>query len=96
MVATLLAIALAAPAGAQVKPGDVVSPSTAYKVKDLVSPGVYYKVTRGMTMDIVPTTMIQWPTAVSPSRFLFLIRTIPMSQPRSCGTPIPSDHFRRL
>lgn len=64
MVATVLAIALAAPAGAQVKPGDVVSAPTAYKVKDLVSPGVYYKVTRGMTMDIVPTLTIQ-ATAVS-------------------------------
>ncbi len=44
-----------------VKPGDVITEQNAYKVKDLVSPGVYYKVTRGMTMDIVPTSMIQWP-----------------------------------
>jgi Protein of unknown function (DUF1329) len=60
-VAVLLAIALAAPANAAVKPGDVVTAQTAYKVKDLVSPGVYYKVTRGMTMNIVPTSTIQWP-----------------------------------
>ncbi len=61
MVAIVLAIALAAPAGASVKPGDVITAQNAYKVKDLVSPGVYYKVTRGMTMDVVPTSIIQWP-----------------------------------
>ena len=61
MVAIALAIALAVPAGAAVKPGDVITAQTAYKVKDLVSPGVYYKVTRGMSMDIVPTSTIQWP-----------------------------------
>ncbi len=44
-----------------VKPGDVITAANAYKVKDLVSPGVYYKVTRGMSMDIVPTSTIQWP-----------------------------------
>ncbi len=44
-----------------VRPGDVITVQNAYKVKDLVSPGVYYKVTRGMTMDIVPTSMVQWP-----------------------------------
>ena len=44
-----------------VRPGDVITAQNAYKVKDLVSPGVYYKVTRGMTMDIVPASMIQWP-----------------------------------
>ena len=38
MVAIVLAIALAAPAGASVKPGDVITAQNAYKVKDLVSP----------------------------------------------------------
>jgi hypothetical protein len=61
MVAIAIAIALAVPAGAAVKPGDVITAQSAYKVKDLVSPGVYYKVTRGMSMDIVPTSTIQWP-----------------------------------
>src|SRR5271156_799624 len=61
MVAIALAIALAVPAGAAVNPGDVVTAQNAYKVKDLVSPGVYYKVTRGMSMDIVPTSTVQWP-----------------------------------
>ncbi len=61
MVAIALAIALAVPAGAAVKPGDVITAQSAYKVKDLVSPGVYYKVTRGMSMEIVPTSTIQWP-----------------------------------
>jgi len=42
--AAMVAIALAVPAGAAVKPGDVITAQSAYKVKDLVSPGVYYKV----------------------------------------------------
>jgi Protein of unknown function (DUF1329) len=49
------------PQTAGVKPGDFISVQNAYKVKDLVSPGVYYKVLHGMTMDIVPTSTIQWP-----------------------------------
>ena len=65
MVAIALAIALAVPAGTAVKPGDVITAQSAYKVKELVSPGVYYKVTHGMSMDIVPTSTIQW---LPPSR----------------------------
>jgi Protein of unknown function (DUF1329) len=44
-----------------VRPGDVITAQNAYKVKNLVSPGVYYKVTHGMSMDIVPTSTIEWP-----------------------------------
>ncbi len=50
-----------APARAQVKPGDVITPENAAKVKDLVSPGVYYKVVHGMTMKIIPTGRVDWP-----------------------------------
>src|SRR5215470_7566187 len=46
---------------AQVKPGDQITPDTAYKVKDLVSPGVLYKVERGMVMHIVPSQRVDWP-----------------------------------
>ncbi len=46
---------------AQVKPGDFITPENASQVKDLVGPGVYYKVTRGMTMKIVPTERVDWP-----------------------------------
>ncbi len=53
--------ALSGTANAQVKPGEVITPDNAYKVKNLVSPGVFYKVQRGMTMDIVPTQRVDWP-----------------------------------
>ena len=56
-----LALVLATPVAAQVKPGDFVTPENASKVKDLVGPGVYYKVERGMTMKIVPTQRVDWP-----------------------------------
>jgi Protein of unknown function (DUF1329) len=46
---------------ASVKPGDVITPQNAAKVKDLVPPGVFYMVRRGMHMDIVPTQRIDWP-----------------------------------
>ena len=48
-------------ARAQVKPGDVITPKNASKVKNLVSPGVYYMVQRGMWMNIVPHKEIDWP-----------------------------------
>ncbi len=49
MVAIVLAIALAAPAGAAVKPGDVITAQNAYKVKDLAcSTGVKRRVICGL------------------------------------------------
>ena len=66
-IATSLALILlsaacaAAPAFAQVKPGDFITAANASKVKNLVSPGTYYKVNRGMTMKIVPSERIDWP-----------------------------------
>ena len=48
-------------ARAQVKPGDVITPKNATKVKNLVSPGTYYMVQRGMWMHIVPHKEIDWP-----------------------------------
>src|SRR5580704_14663374 len=56
-----LALMRAAPAAAQVKPGDFITPENASKVRDLVGPGVYYKVQRGMSMKIVPSQRIDWP-----------------------------------
>jgi hypothetical protein len=53
--------ALAIPAVAQVKPGDLITADNAARIKDLVAPGVLYKVQRGMTMKIVPTERIDWP-----------------------------------
>jgi len=53
---------IAAPAAsAQVKPGDTITYTNSYKVKNLVSPGVYYKVVSGMTMKVVPSERIDWP-----------------------------------
>ena len=59
--ALLLSLMLAAPALAQVRPGDVITPDNANKVKDLVSPGVFYKVQQGMQMKIVPSDRVDWP-----------------------------------
>ena len=47
-VGVLTALALAvgiftAPASAQVRPGDFITPDNAYRVKDLVSPGQYFR-----------------------------------------------------
>ena len=50
-----------APASAQVKPGDFITPDNAYKVKDLVSPGQYLRVMHGMTIKVTPTERIDWP-----------------------------------
>jgi len=58
----ILAVALfATPVLAQVKPGEMINPDNATKVKDLVSPGVYYKVERGMQMKIIPSERVDWP-----------------------------------
>ena len=59
---SMLAVSMAiATASAQVKPGDVITPENATKVKSLVSPGVYYMVQHGMQMNIVPTQRVDWP-----------------------------------
>ena len=46
---------------AQVHPGDLITAQDAHKVEQLVSPGVYLRVTRGMSMQIVPSERIEWP-----------------------------------
>src|SRR5215469_2308639 len=48
-------------AWAQVKPGDVITPQNASKVKDLLSPGTYWAVEHGMRIDVVPSQRIDWP-----------------------------------
>ena len=54
-------VSLAGPAGAQVKPGDVITPDNASKVEGLVSPGNFMLVRQGMIMKIVPTGYLDWP-----------------------------------
>jgi hypothetical protein len=63
-ILTALAIMIGffnAPASAQVKPGDFITPDNAAKVKDLLSPGQYLRVLHGMTIKVVPTERIDWP-----------------------------------
>src|SRR5208282_5556989 len=59
--ALLAQIAAVNSAAAQVRPGDVITADSAYKASELVSPGVYLRITRGMSMQIVPTERIEWP-----------------------------------
>ena len=58
---TIAFIATPVSAGAQVKPGDVITPHNASKVETLVSPGNLVLVKQGMTMKIVPTGHLDWP-----------------------------------
>ena len=59
---TLVFIAIGSSSAlAQVKPGDSISASNAYKVRNLVSPGVYLRVLGGMSMKIVAGGRIEWP-----------------------------------
>jgi len=58
---TIAFIATPVSAGAQVKPGDVITPDNASKVEALVSPGNLVLVKQGMTMKIVPTGHLDWP-----------------------------------
>jgi len=50
----------AAPARADVQPGDVINKDNADKVKDLVSPGVTWCIQHGMIMKIAPYKKIEW------------------------------------
>jgi hypothetical protein len=61
LAAFALALLVAPPSFAQVKPGDVINTQTAARVKDLVSPGTYFAVTRGMQMHIVAPQRVEWP-----------------------------------
>jgi hypothetical protein len=62
LTALLLVVGISsAPASAQVKPGDFITPDNAAKVKDLVSPGQYLRVLHGMTIQVTPTERIDWP-----------------------------------
>lgn len=61
---SLLALGLilcAVPAGAQVKPGDFITPDNVTKVKSLLSPGAYYVALHGMQMKIVQPERVDWP-----------------------------------
>lgn len=57
------ALVTAAPAVAQVKPGDVINKASADKVKDLVSPGVHWALKRGMEIKVVESKPVPWPKA---------------------------------
>ncbi len=57
----IISLGLASAAGAQVKPGDVITKANAAKVAELVSPGNYVLVRQGMEMNIVAARDYNWP-----------------------------------
>ena len=57
----IISLGLAPAAGAQVKPGDVITKANAAKVAKLVSPGNYVLVRQGMEMNIVAARDYNWP-----------------------------------
>jgi hypothetical protein len=60
--AALVLIAFAAASAmTQVKPGDMITQANAAQVKDLVSPGTYLAVAKGMQMNIVASSRVDWP-----------------------------------
>jgi hypothetical protein len=60
-VIAAIAALISATAYAAVKPGDVITKDNAAQVQDLLSPGNYVLVQRGMQMNIVPTSKLDWP-----------------------------------
>lgn len=60
-VLAVLVTSLGGLARAQVKPGDFINADNMSKIKEVVSPGVYFKVSKGMTMKIIPSGRIDWP-----------------------------------
>jgi Protein of unknown function (DUF1329) len=60
-VSFALVLTLAPPAGAQVKPGDVITQKNAEQVRSLLSPGAYSAVAKGMQINIVAPGRIDWP-----------------------------------
>ena len=62
LAASLVVLASAASSAvAQVKPGDLITQANAAQVKELVSPGTYSAVAKGMQMNIVASSRIDWP-----------------------------------
>src|ERR1700689_5383930 len=49
------------PARAQVKAGDVITAKNAEQVRALVSPGTFIAVSRGMQINIVAPSRVDWP-----------------------------------
>lgn len=60
-LALAISVFSAIPAGAQVQPGDVITPNNASKVENLVSPGNFALVKQGMMMKVTPATHLDWP-----------------------------------
>lgn len=61
LVAILAGSGISSIAAAQVRPGDLITPRNAAKVRMLVSPGTYYAVRHGMELRIVKPGHIDWP-----------------------------------
>jgi hypothetical protein len=61
LVFAIAVVFTAVSAGAQIRPGDVITRDNASEVEGLVSPGNFILVRQGMTMNIVPTGHLDWP-----------------------------------
>jgi hypothetical protein len=62
VIAVLFALTVSTtPSYGQVKPGDLITARNAEQVRPLVSPGTFIVVSRGMQMNIVPSSRVDWP-----------------------------------
>src|SRR5208282_1843381 len=94
MLALLTQLTAPNSATAQVRPGDVITDRNADKARELVSPGVYLRITRGMSMQIVPTERIEWPPPYRDATEKYSSQVRLSNDPRSlvgyvAGLPFP-------
>ncbi|HLX38613.1 MAG TPA: DUF1329 domain-containing protein [Candidatus Binataceae bacterium] len=60
-ISVAISILLGSVAHAEIKPGQMINAQNAALVKDYVSPGVFYRIKMGMSMEIIPTSQVNWP-----------------------------------
>lgn len=77
-----------------VKPGDLITPKNAWRVRMLVSPGAYYAVRHGMEIRVVPTQRIKLPVPYKDATEKYSSRVRLSSDHRSlvgyvAGLPFP-------
>ncbi|HVN85143.1 MAG TPA: DUF1329 domain-containing protein [Candidatus Binatia bacterium] len=63
LTASVAVCMLAASAGADVKPGDVISAPNVEQAKDLISPGLEWVIRHGMKMRVIEPRTVEWPRA---------------------------------
>jgi Protein of unknown function (DUF1329) len=86
-------LSVAAPAFAQVKPGEVINRASAAKVANLLSPGNLMLVQQGMQLDIVPSEKLEWPPpyTAATEKYHSQVRLAPDGSLRNyvAGQPFP-------